>query len=80
MARHGPYHFHYWREYAEDEETRRLRKRYVRPEQVNAVRARIEATKAEERREREEDRAFMDWLRNVSAALGEIRARRRSRW
>jgi len=78
-ARHGPYWYLYWRECAEDEETTRLRKRYVRREEVNTVRARIETTKAEERREREEIGAEMEWLRNLSAALREIRTRRRSR-
>jgi hypothetical protein len=59
---HGPYHYRFWREGG------RLRKAYVRPAQLEEVRARCEAR----RQRRRQLRAGWDTWRALRAAVREL--------
>src|SRR5262249_5302566 len=59
---HGPYHYRFWRECG------KLRKVYIRPEELEQVRARCEAR----RRARRDLLAAWDTLRALRAAVREV--------
>jgi len=59
----GPYYFRFWREGG------RLRKQYVRPDQVEHVRALCEASRTERARERSELAAARNALRETRAVI-----------
>lgn len=63
---HGPYHYRFWRERG------RLKKAYVRRQDVEAARAACQRRQAREQRQRGQQREVMAFIREITQSAREV--------